>query len=347
MIYSMDLFTPVVDKHAQHPNFRSITHAANGFDCDVLMDWAHGFADRDGKFVKEFQTTFNSSFWELYIFAVLKNRGLKVDFTHSAPDFVVASPGGGLSIKATVALHAQGGIPEHMRADLAIPDDLNELNREAILRLSNSIAAKRRKYEASYSALGHVKDRPFVLAVAAFDRPHALACQRAIEALLHNYYVDEETFLREGGTLIGKPRHSVMKDNGLEIPLGLFSDGSHAWLSAVLFSSCATWGKVSALSADPNPNRFFFATRYNASGAVPHVIQERRSSYRESLLDGLRVYHNPFALHPLAPSIFRHRDVFQSYYADDDRGWAHECRDGVLLHRFTHTIRTAALSQQG
>jgi hypothetical protein len=178
----MDLFTPLVNAQAQHPNFRSISsisQTANGFDCDVLMDWARGFEDRDGKFVKEFQTTFNSSFWELYVFAVLKSRGLKVDFSYPSPDFVI-SDHGGLNIEAAVALHAQGGTPEHMRANVTIPEDLNELNRDAILRLSNSISTKRREFEETYSMLHHVKDRPFVLAVAAFDRPHALACQRPI-----------------------------------------------------------------------------------------------------------------------------------------------------------------------
>lgn len=39
-----------------------------------------GFEDRDGKFVKEFQTTFNSSFWELYLFACLRDGlSCKVD----------------------------------------------------------------------------------------------------------------------------------------------------------------------------------------------------------------------------------------------------------------------------
>jgi hypothetical protein len=45
---------------------------------DVLTDWARGFIDRDGKFVKEFQTTFNSCFWELYVYAVLKRYRLLI-----------------------------------------------------------------------------------------------------------------------------------------------------------------------------------------------------------------------------------------------------------------------------
>jgi hypothetical protein len=69
---NIDLFTPVVSESAQHPNFRNIHKQPNGFNCDLLNDWARGFQHRDGKFVKEFQTTFDSSFWELYLFAVMK-----------------------------------------------------------------------------------------------------------------------------------------------------------------------------------------------------------------------------------------------------------------------------------
>jgi hypothetical protein len=59
----MRLFEPIVAESHQHPNFRNIMAAQNGFNLDVINDWANGFVDRDGKFVKEFQTTFNSSFW--------------------------------------------------------------------------------------------------------------------------------------------------------------------------------------------------------------------------------------------------------------------------------------------
>jgi hypothetical protein len=51
----MDLFTPLVSEETQHPNFRTISKYTNTFNQDVLNDWARGFKDRDGKFVKEFQ----------------------------------------------------------------------------------------------------------------------------------------------------------------------------------------------------------------------------------------------------------------------------------------------------
>lgn len=334
----MDLFTPIVSEAEQHPNFRSVYQQGNEFNYDVVNDWASGFQDRDGKFVKEFQTTFDSSFWELYLFAVLKHFGLKVDFSVSSPDFFVTNDGG-MNLEATVALHAQDAPPEYAprKAD-DIPKDLNELNRRTILRIRNSLDTKEKKYAKVYSPLAHVRNRPFVLGITAFDGPFArLACQRAIEAVLYGYYVDEEKFLREGGKLQGRLLQSVRKDNLSDVSVGVFAEEKFAWLSAVVFSSCASWGKVRALSADPNPKIFFETVRLNSSGVVPHLVRARKAQYSESLLDGLRVYHNPSATHKLNVNTFRHPDVFQSYYSEEDEEWMHDQRDGLLLYRSVFT----------
>jgi hypothetical protein len=183
-----------------------------------------------------------------------------------------------------------------------------------------------------------VTDRPFVLAVSAFDRPYArLTCQRAIEAVLFGYYVDEDRFLREGGALKGQRLESVIKDNGSPVPLGIFASEDFAWLSAVIFSSCASWGKVRALSSGPNPNIVFRTVKRNLSGVTAHVGKARKSEYNESLLDGLRVYHNPEATHKLDKGIFRNNDVFRSYYSEEKHDWVYEDRTGLLLFRSAFT----------
>src|ERR1700731_3500848 len=106
----MNLFLPIVNKSRLHANFLStLAPSASGVRA-VLMQWAEGFTDRDGKFVREFQTTYNSSFWELYLFAVLKYLGVKADFTFASPDFVaVANP---FAIEATIAGHAVDAVAE-------------------------------------------------------------------------------------------------------------------------------------------------------------------------------------------------------------------------------------------
>jgi hypothetical protein len=261
-----------------------------------------------------------------------------VDFAYRAPDFLVTDHGG-FNVEATVALHAKDATPEYMKFAEPIPKDLNEFNRRAILRIRNSIENKRKRFAESYSTLDHVKDRPFVLAITAVDSPYAtLACQRAIEAVLFGYYVDEERYLREGGELEGHPLDSVAKDNGSEVGLGVFLDEEFKWLSAVMFSSCATWGKVRALSSDPNPAILFEAQKYNPKGSRPHIIRAKKSQYTEHLLDGLRIYHNPQATHKLDPCIFRHRDVFQSYFSELNDDWVYEYREGLLLFRRVETF---------
>ena len=304
----MRLFEPIVEESLQHANFRNIMAVGNGFNLDVINDWANGFVDRDGKFVKEFQTTFNSSFWELYLFAVLKKYGMQVDFSKARPDFCF--PDLGLNIEATIASHSHDAQPEHARLSAGLPDDLNRFNLQSIIRLSNSLVSKHKKYVESYSRMDHVTDRAFVVAIANFDQLYSfMACQRPIEAVLHSYYVDEERYLATGrkeGTLSGEALLEVFKDNGSPIELGIFNTPAYREISAVVFSGCANWGKVRAMSADPSAGITFTALRLKVASDKPHVIQCTKQHYEENLLDGLRIYHNPHAANPINPALFRH-----------------------------------------
>ncbi|WP_347279149.1 glycosaminoglycan attachment site [Plasticicumulans sp.] len=336
----MKLFDPVVAEDKMHANLRSILSTRNGYNMDVLQDWARGFVDRDGKFVEEFQTTFNSSFWELYLFAVLKKYGMSVDFSQARPDFCI--PSLRLNIEATIASHAQGAEPEFAKLGKTLPSDLNTFNLQTIVRLSNSLAAKHRKYVESYAALDHVKDSAYVVAVTNFDQPFSfMACQRPIEAVLYGYYVDEERYIATAGKegrLQGAELLQVFKDNGSPIDLGVFTTPAYREISAVIFNGCATMGKVRALSSDPSPGIVFTALRLNPNSDRPHVIREPKWRYEENLLDGLRIYHNPFAQHPLNPALFRHPSVFQWYFQGNEEFV--DQREGQLLFRSVMTATT-------
>jgi hypothetical protein len=334
----MQLFEPIVEESQQHPNFRAIMSTGNGFNLDVINEWAKGFVDRDGKFAKEFQTTFNSCFWELYLFAVLKKYGMQIDFSKNRPDFCI--PDLGLNIEATIASHSRGAQPEHARLEAELPHDLNRFNFQSIIRIANSLTSKHQIYLDSYSKMDHVKDRAFVVAIANFDQPYSfIACQRPIEAVLHGYYVDEERYLATGGkegSLSGKALWEVLKDNGSPIELGMFATPEYREISAVIFNGCATLGKVRAMSSDPSAGIIFSALRLNTKSDKPHIIKSTKQQYEENLFDGLRIYHNPYASHPISPALFRHASVFQSYYLNDD--WVYEQRDGQLLSRSVVTI---------
>jgi hypothetical protein len=105
---------------------------------------------------------------------------MSVDFSKDRPDFCL--PALGVNIEATIASIASGTFPEDARFEAALPDDLNRFNFLSIIRLSNSLISKYRKYIESYSQLDHVLGRPFVIAIANFDQPNSfLACQRLID----------------------------------------------------------------------------------------------------------------------------------------------------------------------
>jgi hypothetical protein len=321
----VQLFEPIVPLSQQHQNFRQLLTEANGYKMDVLTDWARDFVDRDGKFVSEFQTSFDPCFWELYLHAMLKAYGMKPDFSRAAPDFVL--PSENFTIEAVTATHAANKAPEYQKT-------------AANIRCSNSLTSKHRKYLESYANQAHVTGRPFVLAFASFDQPHSyMECQRAIEAVLHAYYVDEDSYNASGAKvrIEGEELLKVFKDNGSPIELGLFETPAFKEISAVIFNSCATMGKVHALSSDPNPYIIFTALKQNSLSINPTVVRQTKANYMEHLLDGLRIYHNPYATHPLDPTSFRNPRVFQTFGQGSNA--VCEQRDGNLLFRTVVAVK--------
>lgn len=348
MMPAIDLFTPVVDASTFHPNFKNILHPSMAAEREELARWIAGFFDRDNKFVKEFQTTFNSSFWEIYLCATLCAYGYKLDWIHAAPDFAVSSPYGDFVVEATTANAAAGKTPEWMRrapiGDLVTEQDFWPLNKEAMIRLSNAILGKARKYSDSYSKLEHVKGKPFVVAIAPFEQPDfQYQYDRPIRAVLYDYYVDEAAYrknperYRDGppGVSLG----FVEKDNGAEVPLGIFLSEQYREISAVVFSCVATWGKVDALTKNSRNFGTIHATWGGKPNGKPYATAHVRGQHVESIEDGLQVFHNPNASCPLDPRVFRRPGVVQHYYDTDTEDWVYEEVDACLHFRLVHSIR--------
>ena len=330
----MDLFQPLVPSEKQHPIFRMLNDPMLGPERDVLQDWATDFIDRDGKFVKELQTTFESSFWELYLHAALRSMGMQLDYSFHAPDFVISAPTP-FVMEATIAAPPQGGAPAYGVRPPEIPDDFNEFNRQAILRLCNSFTAKVRRYRQHYAKLAHVQGKPFVIAIAPFDRPQAhMAANRPIVAALYGVYFDEaETIAAQAENVITHDIEAVAKHESATVPVGLFTDDAYKDVSAVVYGPLATWGKVRALADAPHRD-IEFTTLHppNGPGLMPEVREATKANYVEHLLDGLYVFHNPFAEHPLPADAFDH-DRLARFLVRPDGAVEAEGPDDFLLMR--------------
>lgn len=64
--------------------------------------------------VKEFQTTFHSSFWEFYLNALFKEAGFSIDYSKNRPDFIITSPTP-FYVEAVVSNIKKQGITEDQR----------------------------------------------------------------------------------------------------------------------------------------------------------------------------------------------------------------------------------------
>ncbi len=336
----MDLFDLRVDQSQLHPALVRLLDPSMAAERAVLSEWATGFRDRDRKFVREFQTTFESSFWELYLHAVLKELGHGMDYAHHAPDFLVTSPLC-FTLEATITAPPLGGAPAIGSDAPEIPNDLNEFNREATLRTCNSISYKLRRYREHYSTLEHVRDRPFVLALAPFDRPLSfLEYDRPIQTALYGRHIDEEQSMADGlSTLIEYEVATVSKRAGVDVPVGLFCSDACKEISAVVFSPIAGWGKMRALADSPDPLSVYTTLHTSIDSLMPEVRHAKKRDYSEHLLDGLHVLHNPFAEHPLPTDAFLHPRVSQDWIGDD--GFHHRSRpDDFLMTRHIFSILT-------
>ena len=335
----MDLFKPVSDEAKQHPNFKAVSNSKFfGPEQNVVQDWAKGFVDRDNKFVFEFQTTFNSSFWELYLNAAFRELGFDLDFSKQAPDFWLKKEGMDFTVEAVTASAPNGYRPEweaKLDRNALKEFDAQKVVTLATIRLSNSIASKHQKYLKSYQHLEHVKDKPFVLAVAPFEQPFFFsqndnAMKRVLygfDRLIYHDDLDEETRIVFGESKITQ----TIKPNGASIPLGLFTRPGMEEVSAVIFSNTATWTKVRALSEPGKYPVILTGVRYNENGMQHRTCQGGKGDYEESLLDGLHVFLNPFAKHPLDVDKFKCGEMAVHSFIPETQQYTVEVNDGFLF----------------
>lgn len=331
---SLPLFEDVAEPERQHPIYRMIRDGDYAAERAVLLAWSDGFQDRDGKFCHEFQVSFEPCLWELYLHAYIKELGATIDFSFASPDFVV-SGSEPFCIEATVCAPAAGqpGPQGHSIEDL--PADLNRFNSEATVRICNSFTSKVKRLRERYATLPQCEGKPFVLAIASFDRPfsHMAAMRPIISALYGLYHDEEETIASGAQKVVSYNVNGVVKNENTIIHVGYFCTPEYSDVSAVIFSSLATWGKVRAVAENPNASTVYRTFHPNPGSLHPIMRVTNKADYHEHLLDGLCVMHNPFAKHRLDPKALGHERLAQGFVKSDGE-LDFVAPDDFLLMRF-------------
>ncbi|MBF5037952.1 glycosaminoglycan attachment site [Methylophilus sp. 13] len=335
---TLPLFKTVAEAYKLHPIYKKLLGESFEPERALLLEWSEGMVDRDGKFCHEFQLSFESSMWELYLHACLKKLGAEIDFSHHAPDFVVNGKEG-FNIEATISAPAKGG-QGPIGFDISdMPKGFNEFNSEATIRVCNSFISKVTKFRNNYSKLSHAQNKPFVLAIALFHAPFShFAAMRPIISALYGLYHDEDETIASGATkMVSYNVAGVFKKENVFLPLGYFCTPEYSDISAVIYSDVATWGKIRAMANNPDAMSFYTTFHPNPNGLEPIVKNASKAEYNEDLLDGLCIFHNPYAKHPLSPRIFDHERIAQAHIKPDGELYF-DHPDDFLFCRMINTI---------
>lgn len=328
------------------------------------------------KFLKEFQSTFNSSMWELYLNRALLELGCSVDFSKASPDFFVRGPGDyEFNVEAVVSDNPHG--EKHKK-----PFSHKAFRTHGALKLAGKIRDKLQLYRGSngkkhpYHSMNHVRDRPFVIAIAPFDSELSLT--------QNNELVNMVLFGLKPPVLEGPERgrqdkiRSILKPSGARVEMGLFTNESHKEISAVFFSTVGTFGKaviesqidrlvrstryrsIDKITIPPESTNWEIGVERFRFSAQDYLLRQREegpdqiggadihiqhsSLHRETHLDGLQVYFNPFAEVPFDQNFPWPAEVALNYF---DTTKAHHIQahpDGALVSRQVFDPSRASLA---
>ena len=320
----LDLFTPIVPVEKLHPSFAKLCQL-NAFAParQQITEIMPHYVDVDGNFIEQFQTGgFDARLWELYLHSYLVEEQLFLNQDFNRPDFLVTKYGKSVAIEATIVGRRPDRPSSYFRSSPfdSLPADEDEVKRrqahEIPIRFGSSLFSKLQK---RYWELEHVKGIPLVFAIADFHDDQAMlwtstALLNYLYGVRHDFHFDDNKQL-----VITPIKIETHKVGDKEIPSGFFFQPDAQHVSAVIFSTSGTISKFSRMGRQAgfkadNVIMMRYGTRHdhnpNANLPLPftYMVDE---TCTETWAEGLSMFHNPRALHPvpqeLFPSIAHHR----------------------------------------
>lgn len=308
---AVDFFSSTRGRSKLNPAFLQLMESerfspARGL-IEAMMRW---YEDADGNFIEQFQTAgFDARIWELYLFALLNETGHILDESFKAPDFVVREPTE-FSIEATTVNPTQGGEkPEAPPAPSDASRDLKYRQEYLPIRYAGPLIAKLRK---EYWRLPHVEGRPLVLAIQDFHASMSMTWTRsALTDYLYGYR-HRPVRERDGSLEVVPERIEAHRWETKEVPSGFFRLEGAEHVSAVLFNSSATLSKFNRIgqqagfgSRDVLQVQQGYRVDHDPDASDPiSFVRRVDEDFSESWAEGLDLFHNPQALHPLDDHIF-------------------------------------------
>ena len=311
----LDLFTPAVPADQLHPSFAKLCqNKAFAPARRQIAEIMPHYVDVDGNLIQQFQTTgFEARLWELYLHSYLVEEQLFIEREHDRPDFLVTKYDKSVAIEATIVGRRSDKPVSYFKTEMSLPDDPEEVQRrlehEIPIRFGSPLFSKLQK---RYWELDHVKGLPLVFAIADFHDDQSMMWTST--ALINYLYgVRHDFHFADHGQLVITPlkieKHKV---GTKQIPSGFFFQPEAEHVSAVLFSASGTISKFNRLGRQagfeaPGLVMVRVGTHHdhNPNAHLPkpfkYFIDDKA---QETWAEGLSMFHNPSALHPVPEELF-------------------------------------------
>lgn len=310
----IDFFAPVAAESRWHPTFRAL-RSGDAFSAaraviKALMRWHE---DVDGNFVEQFQTTaFDARIWELYLFATLTEAGLAIERPKPAPDFVARGVHGDFAIEATtINPRLEGGHRAQSVRPSAGEDNRQYYQHYLPIRYGGPLTAKlgKRYWEQSAAA-----GMPLVFAIQDFHDSMSMSYSgSALPMYLYGWR--HEAKRNDDGRLVITPIRVTEHAWGSKVvPSGFFDQPDAENVSAVIFNSLGTLSKFNRMGVQAGFGSENVVLIHSGAMADPDPDADEPLRFSDKVtvdsqelwMDGMDVFHNPNAVHPLDPQLLPH-----------------------------------------
>ena len=203
--------------------------------------------------------------------------------------------------------HGKGGIWEITKGYKDL-EEYDFIIRESITRNYYKIRDKVNYYNNKYKQNPWFdKNLPYVVALGSYSQEeYGREYIFPLLALLYGeIYRPSKCDFSEGEYILRLEDHGV--DEKEKIPLNIFSLNEFSDVSAIIFSSAISLGKLSALNST---KKNFVHVWFDGDLKKQFKITK---NYEEKYTDGLFVFHNPFARSPLSKSVFEYEHICQFF----------------------------------
>ncbi|HLT65699.1 MAG TPA: hypothetical protein VKZ80_05030 [Flavobacterium sp.] len=285
---------------------------------EVLKEISYHYKDIDGNFIDQFQSIngFDARLWEIFLFCLFREQRFSFNRNNDSPDFIVKKLEDEIAIEAVIISRKNKSydpIPIPSKEEM-----LSRINNEVPLMICNAIYTKAEK---KYWDKPHVKDKPFMIAIADFHDTASMTWSfEGFLIALYGVKVKNSSNLNDCFERV----EFLEKPNGTKINAGLLLDKFYENISAIIYNPTGTISKFNRLGKQANlgdiTNILIRSVTFHnhEEGAMMPIVYEYivDEKYSENWSEGTSIFHNPNAKIPLDPNLFDD-NIAQHFWEND------------------------------